>query len=290
MTKRTLSIALMCLFAIAACAQNLTKETRNVSAFTGIDASNAFSIELKKGATQSVVIECEAQYLPHIKTEVRNGVLKIYYNNPARFSRNNSPFRAYITMNKELDYVDLSGACSLKTTDLFTPSRFKADLSGASKVNGLRIDAGDANIDISGASTITMEVRFDRAAIDLSGASKSNINGTIKQAIIDVSGASKVNHHITSDRVKIEASGASNISLEGEANQVKASLSGAASLSAEKFIVKEMDISISGAGRANVYVTGVLRPNLSSGSKLNYQGFPQISNLKVSSGASINGR
>jgi hypothetical protein len=289
--KKMITAALMCLLASASFAQNLTKETRNVSSFTGIDASSAFSIELKKGATQSVVIECESSYIPNVKTEVKGGVLRIYYSNPARNARmNNSSFKAYITMNRELDFLDLSGASSITTTDLFTPARFKADLSGASRVNGLHIRAADAKIDLSGASTITMEVNFDRASVDLSGASKSNINGTIKQAIIDVSGASRVNHNIKSDRVQIGASGASNITLEGEANQVKASLSAAASLSAEKFVVQEMDISISGAGRANVHVTGTLRPNLSSGSLLNYQGSPQISNLKVSSGASINGK
>lgn len=289
MIKKTFTLSLMCLFAIAAFAQNLTKETRNVPSFTGLDASSAFTIELKKGPTPSVVIECEPQYLPHIRTEVANGVLKLYYhNNDVIRVRTRTPFKAYITTS-ELDYLDLSGACTLTSSDLFTPARFKVDLSGASKVTGLRIDTKDASIETSGAANLSMEIHCDRASCDISGASKNSINGVIKQIDIDISGASKASYSLKSERMTIEASSGSTVTLEGEANQTKISLSSAATLSAEQCTVKEMELSASSASRANVYVTETLSPHLSSAAKLNYKGAPRITNLKVGSGATING-
>ena len=287
--KKILSVALFCALAIGAFAQNLASETRNVSSFTGLDASSAFTIELKKGSTQSVVIECEPQYLPYVKTEVKNGILRLYFSSPTRLRRVNIKFNAYITV-PDLHFLDLSGACTLTTSDLFTPARFKADLSGASKVNGLRIHTKDADFDVSGASNLQMEVQCDRASFDFSGASKSTIKGVITQCSLEISGASKANWNIQADQITLEASGASNVTMEGEAKQARVSLSGATTLSAEKFILKEMRISASGASKAGIYVTESLSPTLSSSSTLNYQGSPQIGDLKVSSGASISKR
>ena len=287
--KRLQSMALFCVFSISAFAQNFTSETRNISSFTGLDASSAFTIELKKGAIQSVVIECEPQYLPYIKTEVKNGILKLYYTNPTLFRRVNSKFNAYITI-PDLNYLDLSEACTLSTSDLFTPSRFKADLSGASKVNGLRIHTKDVDIDVSGASNLQMEIQCDRATFDFSGASKSTLKGVITQCNLEISGVSRAQWNIQAEKINLEASGASNVTIEGSVNQAKVGISGASTLSADKFIVKEMKISASGASKADVFVTESLSPSLSSSSRLNYQGNPQIVDIKVSSGASINKR
>ncbi|MCL2727504.1 MAG: DUF2807 domain-containing protein [Bacteroidales bacterium] len=289
MKKRIASLALMCALSLTAFAQNLIQETRNVNAFTGISASSAFNIELKKGPAQSVVIECDQRDMQYIKTEIRNGVLRLYYSSPARISRTKTSFKAYITIT-ELDFLDLSGACSFTAHDLFTPKRFKADISGASKVNGLRLHTEDADIETSGAGSTTMEINANRTSIKASGSSRHNINGSMNQVNMEVSGASRIQANIKSDRIRLEASGASNITFEGEATQAKVSLSGASSLTAQKMIVKEMEVSASGASKANVHVTESLSPSLSSSSRLVYEGSPQINNIKISSGATINRR
>jgi len=286
--KKISFLALFCALTLSTFAQN-QKETRTLPLFTGIDASSAFSIELKRGDTQSVVIECDAQYMPDIKTEVKGGVLHLYYKSPVINRRINSAFRAYITIT-DLDFLDLSGASSIASTDLFTPKRFRADLSGASKVFGLRINTNDAGVEISGASVINIEIECDRASFDFSGSGRGKVSGKISQCNLGLSGASKAEFFIHTDQISLEASGACNTNIKGEANRAKVSVSGASTLQAQNFIVKEMKISASGASKASVHVTELLSPTLSSSSRLDYQGSPRIDNLRVTSGASINNR
>ena len=269
--KRILSMALMCALAGNLFAQTLIKETREVPDFSGLDASGVFVIELKKGPTSSVVIEAESKYMEYIKTEVRSGVLRIYGRWPESMRiNNNANLKATITVS-ELNSLALSGVCSLTTTNLFTPSRFHLDLSGVSKVSGLRIEADEANMDISGASKI-------------------NLSGSIKQGKIDLSGASHAECNLRLDQLSVDVSGTSKLELQGQANKVKMDISGVSSVTAASFPIKELDFSASGVGKADVQVIDVLSVRLSGTSRLNYKGKPRVDELKVSSGSSVNGQ
>ena len=270
--KRILSLALICALSSALFAQTLTKENRHVSSFTGLDASGAFTIELTKGSQPSVVVEAEAKYMEYIKTEVRSGVLKLYFQNSGRVRMNvKTPLRAYITVS-ELTSLELSGACSLTTSDLFTPSRFLLDMSGASKVSGLKLQSNEAKMEASGAS-------------------KFNISGNIKQLWVSVSGASDGKCNVTSDVVNVIASGASDLSMQGEANRAKIDLSGASSFLGDSFVVKELDFSASGASEASkIQVTDALSIRMSGASKLNYKGTPRLLESKLGGGSTVNNK
>ena len=268
--KRIFSLALICALAGNVFAQTV-KETRNVSDFTGLDVSGVFTVELKKGPVSSVVIEAEARYMEYIFTEVGSGVLRLYTKFPNRLRIDNkSTLKAYITIS-ELNSLELSGVSSLTTTDLFTPSRFRLELSGVSSVSGLRIQTDDAYLEASGTS-------------------KFNLSGTIRQAKIDLSGVSQSNCNLKSEQVDIDISGTSKLVMQGEANKVTMDISGVSSVSADSFTIQKLDFSASGASKASVYVSESLSIRLSGASSLNYKGKPELIESRISSGSSVNGQ
>ena len=67
----------------------------------------------------------------------------------------------------------------------------KIEASGASKINAENLKVANADVDISGATSVTVNATEEVKA-EASGASKINYVGEPKNVIKDVSGASKV--------------------------------------------------------------------------------------------------
>ena len=269
-------------------AQPTVKEERKVGAFSRIDVSGAFVIELKKGAKYELVLECQEKYLPYIKNQVDDGELKLYLDTKTmpRPHRIDGPLRAYIT-TPELQAVELSGACKLTTDDAFTSRRFSIDLSGASSLTGLSVQAQEGMIETSGASNVRMNVQFDRASIDLSGVSSSTLTGDIKQLDIELSGASKLDYSGQGDELSCDLSGTSRLVVKGSAAKMRIESSGASSIDAATYKVQTARVVASGGSRISIFATESINPTLSGASKLSVVGQPQIINSSLSSGASI---
>src|ERR1043166_6963443 len=57
----------------------LVSETRNVSDFQAIDVSYPAQVLVQQGTKESLKVEAEDNLLPGLKTQVKNGVLQIFY-------------------------------------------------------------------------------------------------------------------------------------------------------------------------------------------------------------------
>ena len=231
------------------------KETRAVSGFTGIEASSVFEITVTKGNAESLVIEADDAIMPQVRSEVRNGVLRLYLDRDA--VRNNiKTLKASIVM-KDLDRVSLSGACKLTANDLFMPSSFTGDCSGV--------------------SNMTVNVNTSILSIEASGASKIQLKANVaNDAKLSFSGTSNMQAEMKAQNVKFTSSGASKMNLTGSATDINIEISGTSRIKAEDFIVKNATVSSSGAGNVAIHVTDNLKVNSSGTSTVNYKGSPYI--------------
>ncbi|MEQ1923480.1 MAG: DUF2807 domain-containing protein, partial [Pyrinomonadaceae bacterium] len=85
--------------------------------------------------------------------------------------------------------IDSSGASKIKISG--ETAKLTVDVSGASKIDAETLTTGNANIDASGASNVTVNVTGDLRA-EASGASRISYTGTPTNITKDTSGASKV--------------------------------------------------------------------------------------------------
>jgi len=230
------------------------KEIRQVSEFTGINASGVFEITVAKGSAESLTIEAEAEVLPYIRSEVRNGVLNLYLDNNRL--RNIKSLKAIVVM-RNLESVSLSGVCKLKANDLFTPDKFDIKCSGVSNVD-VNINTKNLYIESSGASKIWI---------------KANVSGSCN---IETSGNSKIFGDFKAENVDFSSSGASSIELKGSANDFKIDVSGVSKVLAGDFIVKTSNVTSSGASKITVNVTNLLKVNSSGTSSVDYKGSPTL--------------
>jgi hypothetical protein len=260
--KKIILLTILSGMALAAAGQ-LT-ETRTVSGFTGIDASGVFDITVTKGAKESLVITADEKVMPLVRSKVQNGVLKLFLDKPARNVRT---LKAAITV-KNLETVELSGACKLNSEDVFTPDK--------------------CDIDLSGSTSLRLTVETRELSLDASGACKVVLNATVKEEIeFDLSGAVNVQSNLTAGRVEVDMSGSGRIELSGAADAASFDLSGATKVMAMDLALKKAKVESSGVSNVEIHVTEALSVDLSGASAVRYKGSPSAFEVKTSGASSV---
>ena len=215
-----------------------TKCKFNCKDFIGLDLSGVVEVNLVKSDSYRVEVTLPSVLQEYLQVYVRNGVLKIGWNNkqiPSKLQKRLGSWtcRAEIAM-PELRKVEMSGATSLRCDDTFDLGRgeLSLELSGASHIKSLNANAGKLDAEISGASSCVMYGSYHEAELDLSGATNTSLDGDFGKVEIDASGACEVNLKGTIGTLEVDASGASNVkALSAEAENAILETSGAANCS-----------------------------------------------------------
>jgi len=208
---------------------NVIKETRNLEVFHAIEAGGAFNITLKQGEPQQVIVETDDNIMPIIITKVKAGELEI---SQEKSSINATKLEVTITVSN-IDDIDISGACTIKSLGLIKSNQLEIECSGAAEAE-MELECKKLNLDFSGASKGAFEGKTKDLEIDASGASKvdcENVNA--ERVNVDASGASKV--LLSANKIiDIEASGASKVVYQTEGASIKTETSGAANIKRKK--------------------------------------------------------
>jgi len=169
---------------------NVISETRELKSFHALDIGGAFEVNLRQGSPQSVKITSDDNLIPHIITKVKDGELEVYTKGNIQ-----NATKLYIDIVvANIDKFDLSGACKLKTLNFIT--------------------SNEMEIESSGASHISIQLKCKKLDLDFSGASNGRLFGSAKVLNIDASGACDLDcSKLNAEVVKIDASGASTIEV-----------------------------------------------------------------------------
>ena len=95
---------------------------------------------------------------------------------------------------------------------------------------------------------------------------------------------------LSGDRFALDTSGATKVSLAGRANRLIASLTGASRLNAETFQAEDVEISVTGAGKADVNATNSLRAAITGAGRVSYGGNPKSVEKKITGAGKISPR
>jgi phage pi2 protein 07 len=207
-------------------------QKRSVQGFHGIKVSHGIDLYLSQGNTETVVVSASDEDIrDRIKTEVENGILRIYFDNKGESwkfwsSRN---LRAYVSV-KNIDLLDASGGSDVSIDGTLKSNKLAMDISGGSDFKG-KVDIGDLIIDQSGGSDIDISGRAGKLGISSSGGSDFDGYDLVSDiCTVDASGGSDVN--ITANReIVASASGGSDVHYRGSAELKKKNSSGGSSVS-----------------------------------------------------------
>lgn len=220
--KKFLLLLVSAAFAVSVQAQKTINdpnaEVRNVSGFHAIKVSSAIDLYISQGGSEAVAVSAsEEKYRDRIKTEVDNGVLKIWFDNDGNWklwNHGNKKLKAYVSI-KEIDRLTASGACDVMIDGVLRSNSLTINLSGASDVKG-KIEASTLVMDQSGASDANISGSAGNLKIEVSGASSfKGFDLQTQNCQARASGASDIRITVTKE-LNARASGASSIQYRGE--------------------------------------------------------------------------
>ena len=170
-------------------------EKRQVPSFTGIEIGGGIDLYLSQGEEAVAVSASEAKYRDKIVTEVRNGVLHIWFdansNSNFHVQWGNRKLKAYVSF-KNLNQLEGSGGSDIKVEGTITVTKLSLHVSGGSDFDG--------------------KVNINELKVDASGGSDVDISGTAKDLAIDASGGSDFKgYELITDNTTVDASGGSDV-------------------------------------------------------------------------------
>lgn len=227
--KKTQLFLLVALLITALSCRVSAQETRKfpVSGFNRLSMGSAFKIDVKQGSSFSVTATGRAEDLEAMESAVKGNTLHLGYKNNG-WNKNRKTVEISITM-PSLAGVDFSGASRANVARFSGVSSMEIEVSGASQVT-MSLSSPKVSVDLSGASSLTLTGDGDVLTGDVSGASSfKGREFSAKTVNIDASGASSA-AVLASATINAEASGASSIRYSGSVKDVHSSTSGASSV------------------------------------------------------------
>jgi hypothetical protein len=243
-------------------------ETRafEIADFDRVAISSAFEADVSYGETCDVSVTADANLFNYVDV-VRHGDT-LYIGLKPRLTLRHGTLQAAVTL-PHLEGIDASGAASVSVAGFTEATRFDAGASGASRLTLDTLTLGNSKFDISGASQLELR---DLYADD---------------ADFEVSGASRVSGVVSMRNGDLDASGASQITLRGSAGVLTIEGSGASNLSLDDLPMAGLDLSLSGASRGAVNVSGQLDLDISGASTLYYSGSPKLGRVDVTGASTL---
>lgn len=102
-----------------------------------------------------------------------------------------------------------------------------------------------------------------------------------------IAGSGDIEMDLEVEYVEAKISGSGNIELQGKSDEARLSISGSGKYIAEKLVVGDYRVSMSGSGRGSINVEGELDVRISGSGKVYYMGRPTSVNSSVSGSGSV---
>jgi len=218
--QKLFSLLVVTSFILTASAQKTVNDAnaqkRNVSGFHAIEVSGGIDLYLSQGEEAVAVSASRTEDRDRIITEVKNGVLKIWYDHKTgiRIDWNvNRKLKAYVSV-KTLDALEASGGSDVDIDGTLKTPKLNMEISGGSDFKG-KLESDEVRITASGGSDVDISGKAARLTIDASGGSDfSGYEFATDICNVEASGGSDV--HITVNKeLSANASGGSDVYYKG---------------------------------------------------------------------------
>lgn len=207
---------------------NMVTKEFDLSGFDRVNVSDAFDVEITQGGSFSVVVRVDDNFVEYLDIVKRGGTLNIELRAHSFARVNATTMEAEVTM-PELTGLGLSGASDVSITGFASSETLSVHVSGASSLRG-DIESGDSTFDVSGASHVSLSGSGGDLGLEVSGASDADLaEFDVGDASVQASGASSVTVN-ASGTLDVSASGASHVHYLGTPTLGSVESSGASTI------------------------------------------------------------
>ncbi|MBS1510266.1 MAG: DUF2807 domain-containing protein [Bacteroidetes bacterium] len=173
---KKLFVLLLSAMSITAMAQNKTvvndanAQKRTIEgSFSAINVSDGIDLYLTQGGEESVAVSAsEEKYVERIKTEVVNGVLKIYYDNKGIniTVANKRKLKAWVSF-KDIQQLHASSGCDVTIEGNWDAGTVDMKFTSGSSLHG-KITAKELTVDQNSGSSVEISGTAEKINVDVS--------------------------------------------------------------------------------------------------------------------------
>jgi hypothetical protein len=192
-------------------------ESFDFRGFREVSASHAFQVSIMRSDSYEVLVRIDRRLQPYLLVEMRGETLFIGLKPGRILPGRRETLEAEVRM-PGLRGVQASGAAGIDVQGFTSSGDFRAELSGASRLEG-EVRARSLWIEASGASNVHLRGKARELRLEASGASGLDLGSYPAEAEVEVSGL-----------LHIKASGASRLYLGGNPTLGRIDLSGASTI------------------------------------------------------------
>lgn len=217
-------------------------QTRDVSAFTGVESNGDFEVNIYPGEESGVQVEAAENLMNLIITRVSDGelIIETRRGNCIRSSEN---IRVTVTV-PDLNHVDLNGSGTV-WCDTLSTQNLEVDLDGSGTIRCISLLVPTLNMDLTGSGKIETDGTFTTVNTVIDGSGEIILYGESQTADLRINGSGTIAGgelftgtcyaNITGsgaiytwvkDLLEVEISGSGNVYYYGDSPVVNAHISG----------------------------------------------------------------
>jgi hypothetical protein len=187
------------------------QETRDLKSFDGIGIAINADVYYTQGNTHQITIEGDADDVRDLITEVKDGFLKLRYDD---WKVKRSKITVHVT-SSELEKISVSGSGKFNTEKL-TSDELEIAISGSGNINIASLDGDEVEVRISGSGSATLEKgSADEMGVKISGSGKLMAElFEVSEFDASISGSGNVKITVT-DELEARLSGSGSVYYHG---------------------------------------------------------------------------
>lgn len=265
----------------------VTEHSRDYEAFSGVEVSGGFTVEVVEGPAYSLSIAVDDMLHNFIQVDVEDGVLKVLLDEKTltpevrrhyRSRLTETPdFKATVTAPSALRSFSLKGKAVLGRIEgkVFAPDSAKFYLADDSRIENVTMSgSGAVSLRMEKRSHAVIRVEGGSFSAELSGSSSLNLESACEEVSLSLSANSSCVTGGSSGVLSLSAKGTSRSILNGSAEEVRYTLSGSTDVNAENLQAVDARVNMSGFCTLTQSARGSVFLELSNGSKLTYKNSP----------------
>ena len=186
---------------------------RAVDGFSRVESLMDAEVFITQGSEYSVALEAQNNLIEHIRTEVKNGELRIYNK---RCIKKHDPVRVHITM-PTVSGVVLAGSGSIRLVNRIESNALYVSLTGSgSIVSNDSVIADHLDTELSGSGDVALHGAFGAVSTGISGSGSVEVQGHGASHDVKISGSGDVNTFglaVKTSNVNITGSGNARVNV-----------------------------------------------------------------------------
>ena len=209
---------------------DVVKESRDIRDFKGVSSSISADVYLKQASSFKVTVEGQKNILDLLKTEVKNGVMKITFEKGYSMQYR-EPIKVYVEA-PSFESLGMSGSGKVISENTLSGDKLDIDISGSGDFNLATIQFKTVDFGVSGSGDVKIGGSADEIKFEISGSGNIKAsNLKTQKAICRVSGSGDIDCNVK-QALEAYVSGSGDIKYSGSPASVKTKVTGSGDIKA----------------------------------------------------------